>query len=191
MVLILMRHPMTEANEKGLIYGRRDYPLSLAGHALLDEVDEKTKNLDYDLIVSSPLKRAMVLAEKLGAYSGKPIVTLGEFQEMDYGEMEGYTPSQVQISMPGLYRAFIENDLETLKKHGVEPYDAFCQRLMKGMEQVGLLGDTILLVTHGGVIRTLLILLANLTEEEVWSLSIEPGSWLRLSQQSDGWQLDK
>ena len=82
----VLRHGMTEANEKGIYIGRTDMPLSGKGAADLaakmDEFDYPTVHRVY----SSPLKRCTETADILFPHT--EICTVDDLRELDFGEFE-------------------------------------------------------------------------------------------------------
>src|SRR3990167_4197057 len=102
--IYLARHGQDEDNAKGLLNGRRDESLTELGMAQAKELAEKIKSKDihFDIIYTSPLKRtkqtAKIIAEVLN--SERPI-TLKELLERDFGIMAGGTHTKnIEKSKP-------------------------------------------------------------------------------------------
>jgi probable phosphoglycerate mutase len=91
-VLILVRHGRTALNAAGRLQGRLDEPLDEVGVAQAAALAEHVGNVD--VLISSPLLRAVQTAEAFGA----DIRTDERWIELSYGEFEGRsiaeTPSE-------------------------------------------------------------------------------------------------
>ena len=85
-VLILVRHGRTQANREGRLQGRLDQDLDEHGQAqALAVADYVQDRCEVDVVVSSPLKRAMQTAEAFG----RPVEIDDRWLELSYGEYEG------------------------------------------------------------------------------------------------------
>ena len=63
--IFLARHGQNEDNANGILNGHRDLPLTEIGIAQAHEVADKIKEagLSFDVVLSSPLSRALKTAE--------------------------------------------------------------------------------------------------------------------------------
>ncbi|HUV18952.1 MAG TPA: histidine phosphatase family protein [Ilumatobacteraceae bacterium] len=85
-MLILVRHGRTQANREGRLQGRLDQDLDEHGQAqALAVADYVQDRCEVDVVVSSPLKRAMQTAEAFG----RPVEIDDRWLELSYGEYEG------------------------------------------------------------------------------------------------------
>lgn len=131
-------------NVQGLFAGHTDTPLTETGRKQAIKAGKKAKDLGIDVIVSSPLSRALDtakhVAEAIG-YDAKNIVTHNLFMERFYGKMEGmpYAPNLRQEDM---------KDAETT--------DDLLVRARKALDYLESLdADHILVVSHGAFGRAL------------------------------------
>ena len=65
MEIYLLRHGLSTSNEKNLVCGAYDFPLSENGHDQASRLCSFLNNIKFTFIYSSPLKRAMQTIEKL------------------------------------------------------------------------------------------------------------------------------
>ena len=82
----VLRHGMTEANEKGVYIGSTDLPLSDKGAA---ELAAKADEYDYPRVhrvYSSPLRRCTETAEIL--FPDTELCTVDDLRELNFGEFE-------------------------------------------------------------------------------------------------------
>lgn len=86
------RHGQTDYNKRDIILGTTDIVLNDTGIAQARELADKiygNEEIRIDLIISSPMKRALRTAEIISERCGIPIITDKRFREWNYGEYEG------------------------------------------------------------------------------------------------------
>lgn len=88
MEIIFVRHGQTDWNLQHKIQGRTDIELNQIGINQAIETAEKLKFTDIDLIISSPLKRALQTAEIIAGERNIPIITDERIAERCFGEFE-------------------------------------------------------------------------------------------------------
>lgn len=90
--LYFIRHGLSEMNKSGHYAGTIETPLSEEGRAQAKAAGQKAKDLDIDLIVSSPLSRALETAQIIARQIGYPedkILINPLFIERSWGDWEG------------------------------------------------------------------------------------------------------
>lgn len=141
-----------------------DHPLSKKGwqqmhtaisrQTLAAEADE----FAWDLIISSPLLRcydfAMALSQKLSI----PLVSNVDLREISFGEWEGKTQEQIKATDPVLFREFQRDPINN-RPMGAESLEAFNTRVLDALFAIlnTHQGEKILLVSHAGILRTILV----------------------------------
>ena len=92
-IICLIRHGQTDWNSKSLIQGTRDNPLNNTGRDQARQTAKLLKefNIEYDVLMSSPLSRAYETMEIIKSELNylKDIYTLDELKEREFGELEG------------------------------------------------------------------------------------------------------
>jgi len=142
----LVRHGQTDWNAAGRIQGLEDIELNAVGRAQATQTGLYLQQWQWDRIISSPLKRAAesaeIIAEQLGL---APVEIMDVFMERDYGDCSGMTAAQRKQSFPdGIIPR--QETLETLQK-----------RVLQGLQQLKQEPQArTLIITHGGVINSLL-----------------------------------
>lgn len=106
--IILIRHGETEWSRTGQYGGRTDLPMTDAGIAVGKALAPALARRHLIAAFSSPLSRAMQMAELVGLTDAKPDPDLLEW---DYGGCEGMTEDQIRATRPGW----------TLWRDGVSP----------------------------------------------------------------------
>ncbi|MDE5764763.1 MAG: histidine phosphatase family protein [Ruminococcus sp.] len=152
----LVRHGMTEANEKGMYIGKTDLPLSDKGAA---ELVAKTDEFDYPKVhkvYTSPLKRCTETADIL--FPDTEIMTVDGLRELDFGTFDGKTVDEL-IERPD-YKEWLKGgrssrppEGESLEEMTARIFSAVHGIIMDMMEN-GLTHCAV--VTHGGIISNLL-----------------------------------
>ncbi len=131
-------------NVAGLFSGTIETPLTDTGRKQAKIAGEKAKNLGIDLIVASPLGRALETAQiiaKEAGYSLDKIQTNSLLIERHFGEMEG--------------KAW-HPDLNLDDIVDIETPDTLLARARKALDWLeSLEADTILVVAHGAFGRAL------------------------------------
>lgn len=173
----LVRHGQTDWNALGRIQGLEDIELNARGRAQAAQTGLYLQQWQWDRIISSPLKRAAesaeIIAEQLKL---APVEIMDAFMERDYGDCSGMTAAQRKQSFPdGIIPR--QETLETLQK-----------RVLAGLQQLSLEPQArTLIITHGGVINSLL---AHISQGEIGTgKSVLHNASLALFQYQQGWQM--
>ncbi len=147
MILYLVRHGETVDNKFGLIQGQRDVELSDKGRADAATLKDLVKSLDIDVVISSPLSRAVDTAKIItdGKY---PINTDDRITERNWGMIEG-----VKFDTVDSYKNWNFN-INTNDNY-IEPLRDFLDRLSNFIEDIRARykDSKVLVVAHSGVLR--------------------------------------
>lgn len=146
--LYLVRHGETDWNRVRRIQGTTDIPLNDTGRMQAWETGRLLSRRTWHGIVSSPLARAAETARIIAAEVGLPAPeTLDAIVERNYGEAEGLTGGELQTRFP-----------KGTPVAGRESRDAVADRVLPALIDLAEqnLGRSIIVVSHGGVIRALL-----------------------------------
>lgn len=149
--ICLVRHGETDWNSLGKLQGRTDIPLNSKGILQANECHRFFKNYKWDVIITSPLKRAKETAEIINKDSNIPLVEMDEFLERYFGDAEGMTVEERLTAFPNRNYPNQE-DRGSLNK-----------RIMNGIQKINkeYSGKNVLLVAHGAVINTTLSKFSN------------------------------
>jgi broad specificity phosphatase PhoE len=142
--LLVARHGETDWNREGRWQGWADPPLNDTGRAQARRLAEELRETAFDAVYSSDLRRAFETAEILAAPHGAPVVADAGLREIDVGSWSGLTRSEIEARFPDGKRP----DGETHEQHGTRVRAAVVRIAREH------LGERILLVTHGGTIRS-------------------------------------
>jgi probable phosphoglycerate mutase len=167
MRLFVTRHGQTTWNEKNLICGRTDAPLTELGKQQAAMLADKTANLGIDLIIASPLQRALDTAKAVAAVCGAPIVTDERLIEQDYGIYEGKDRKNPDFIANKRLFAFRYPNGESMMQLAGRVYGL----LDDVKKQYG--DKTVLLVCHNGICRVIHSYFCDMTNEEFATFSMD------------------
>ncbi|HEX4442980.1 MAG TPA: histidine phosphatase family protein [Galbitalea sp.] len=146
--LYLVRHGETDWNAARRIQGRTDIPLNELGREQATTTGRLLARRSWDGLVSSPLIRAFETAEIIGAEVGMNTVeTLEAIAERNYGEAEGLDYERIERMFPG-----------DTPVPGRETHQQVADRVLPALLKLasGRPGESLIVVSHGGVIRSVL-----------------------------------
>ena len=140
MKIYFVRHGKTDASTGDAI--SHDDPLNEEGMNQAKEIALQLKDVHFDVVISSPLRRATQTADAINIHHGLPITKDERWRERD---LEKY------MSLDAWDEAFNFNNKAALD--GVEPLKDFFQRVYAALDDLKLKYDskTVLVTSHGGV----------------------------------------
>lgn len=180
MRLFLMRHPQTTANLQGLIYGKKDYPYTALGLEQLSVAVENSLLFPIEKIFSSPIERAATLAKAAASRHKLEISYDERLEEMNQGVLEGLTERESQVRYPEVYERLMSGDMSVGPPEG-ESYNDFRDRVHEMIEELLKKDGNILVVSHGGVIRTMIEYIIDCEPGFSWQLDIGNGSIVEIN----------
>ena len=183
----LLRHGLTEANEKGWYLGLTDLPLSPSGLGALLEQKKKGGYPGAVRFFTSPLTRCRQTLEVL--YPGCRQEVVDGLAECDFGDWDGRSAAELQNDP--CFRDWVAGKRQSIPDG--EDAAQFQRRVTMAFENVVTdlmrTGETdAVICTHGGVIMLLMAAYAlpraDLSEWGTppgcgFTLRITPGLWMR------------
>lgn len=147
----LVRHGETDFNSEDTNGGEQfrgwvNIPLNEKGRQEAVDVAKKFKNLNVDVIFSSPFQRATYVAKKIGDVVGAPVHKTDALKPWHIGE---FTGKLVKKHLPEL---LLHQKYEDQPVKGGEPFKQFRQRFLGALRNAlayeKKTGKVIVLVTH-------------------------------------------
>jgi probable phosphoglycerate mutase len=183
---ILVRHAETKANKDGIAQGQTDSPLTLEGVESTLRKAAKLAGFSFSAIYASDLQRAVSTAELLKKELGysRPVLLSPDLREIDFGGLSG-KPREEIMPIVRIHKAD-----QSLRYPGGECGADMIARTKRFFADVrhrhG--GETILVVTHYGVMETAVRLFAGfpadapvvIGTDEVWLMEFGDGDEARL-----------
>lgn len=169
--LLLLRHGEV-ANIKEWIYnGHNDVDLSPDGVRQYETIAEKLKDAPIKAVYSSDLLRASRGAEMIAAKHGLSVIKFPELRELHYGIWEGKTVSHIRE----MYAEEVKEryaDIVNYRVEGGETLVELSARVLPKIDELlqAHLGETMVIVAHGGVNRIILLDILNSSLQNFYSL---------------------
>jgi probable phosphoglycerate mutase len=152
----LIRHAETVWNSEKRIQGQQDSPLTPRGELQAERWGSTLRLLRWDRILSSDTGRAVETVRRINLYLKLPVVLEPRLRELDWGRWTARTIAQLRAE---------EGDLVAVQERAgwdFQPPGGESRRSQLERSRQALLaaagawpGQTILVVAHGGIIRSL------------------------------------
>jgi broad specificity phosphatase PhoE len=148
--LLLARHGETDWNLQRRVQGHSDTPLNETGRAQALALAETLEGAALDAVYSSDLARACDTARVVGERLGLEVIALPELRERHFGSWEGLTDDEILARHPTA-KSGSWGDGETKEE--------MRQRVLDALRRIAHEhpGGRVLVVTHGGPVRALLV----------------------------------
>ena len=160
-ILALIRHAHTHYNvlgEKGRFCGRVDPQLSKRGINEAKSIREYLKEKDFNLIASSPLRRAIETAKIIKGRLSIPLIIDNRLTEIDYGVWDGLTKKEVKAKYSDEWIKFNKNPIKYYPRHGENPIDVL-NRVVDVVKEVS--HERCIIISHKTTLRLFLSLISG------------------------------
>ena len=182
----LLRHGQTPMSVQKRYAGRSDVPLTDLGVQQAAAAAKRLASAGLDVIVTSPLLRAVQTAEEVAAATGATVVTDDGFREADFGAWEGLTFAEVQERWPAEMAAWLA-DPEVAPPGGEslagvnERVTAALRRVLAARER-----QTVLVVSHVTPIKTLVAAALLAPPAALYRMHLDVAALSRIDWYADG-----
>jgi broad specificity phosphatase PhoE len=181
--IYLVRHGESVFNQQGILSGQVDPELTDEGRAQVRLTRQELRHVNFDVVYSSDLIRAIETANIL---QGKPVPEanrLKGLRERSFGSWDGRPDylmkegNQIRQTLPH------EEGMHFKHVPDMESDHELTERFIPVIEQIAQAnqGKIILVAAHGGVIRTAVMKLANLTYKELPAQSFRNAGYVILT----------
>lgn len=166
--LYIIRHGQSTHNRDYITSGQVDPPLTKLGTMQATETKERLSDVVFDDVYSSDLARAIQTAEIITGKEVPKLHQLTELRERDFGRFDGKSEKMMDGLADSLREKFnsLPNEEQWRFKYApdIESDDELSHRIVSMIEKIAQenSGKTILIASHGGAIRTMLIKLQHL-----------------------------
>ncbi|KJS61363.1 histidine phosphatase family protein [Streptomyces rubellomurinus] len=189
--IVFWRHGQTSWNLESRFQGTTDIELTEQGVEQARRAARLLSGLRPDLLISSDLQRARRTAAELAAVTGLDVQHHEGLRETYAGSWQGLTNAEIRARYPEEYAAWAAG--EPVRRGGGELATEVADRSVPVvLEAVEKLPDdgTLVVVSHGGTIRTMLGRLLDL-EAPVWERfgGLSNCCWSVLGRGARGWRL--
>lgn len=169
--IIFVRHGETDWNVARRYQGQTDIPLNDKGIYQAQLAAKRLAGEPIAAVYASDLQRAVYTAEVIAKEHQLTVTPMAEFREISFGEWEGScfasldTGAREQIDK-------IFTDPANIEVPGGENFQQVQARAVRGIEQLIAKhpDETVLVVSHGAAIRTILCHALGMSLANVWSI---------------------
>lgn len=185
-----IRHGDIKETKSGAYIGVTDVSLSEEGRAELMELDSKCRYPYAPVLFSSPLKRCLETCEII--YPGTKPIVVDELSEINFGLWEGKTAEELKENED--FNKWLSGDTSVKPPSGESSADftrrvcLMFQKIVDGLVSTG--HTEAVIVTHGGVIMTLLAVY-GLPQAKPFEWAVECGCGYSIRVTPMLWQRDK
>jgi len=161
--MYIMRHGQTEGNVNRILQGHVDTPLTKEGIEQIKKRAENLRHVKFDAIFSSDLLRAKRTAQIIKLDRDLAVTTSKLLRERSYGIFDGKPSKEYQEKMKGLLEKRNQlppKDRFSFKLHEtIESNEELISRFVTFLREVAVAytKKNVLIVSHGGTIKTFLI----------------------------------
>jgi probable phosphoglycerate mutase len=173
--LYLIRHGVTAWHKEGRMLGQRDIPLDADGMRQAESLAAALAGAPLREVVSSPLVRATQTAEVVIRGRGFELARDPRLGDWKLGPWEGRSIAEIGAT-PDFRRIVAAPDE---RAPGGESLRELARRARAAIDQIladNPAGDAVAVITHGSVIRALLLDLLEAPLESYDSIDVAPGT---------------
>jgi 2,3-bisphosphoglycerate-dependent phosphoglycerate mutase len=154
-LITLLRHGRSRADDEGVHEGRYDSPLTEVGRA---QVEKRTQdflqhNFQFDMIIASTLQRANETARIIGSNLGVVVEDDPDWMEWDNGPLAGLPFDVAEERYP---KPAFRNPYTPIAGDGESEWDTYIRAASAVQKLVQRGPGAYLVVAHGGILNTAL-----------------------------------
>ncbi|MFL0194668.1 alpha-ribazole phosphatase [Clostridium sp. WILCCON 0269] len=183
--LVMVRHGETDSNKNGKYLGWTDVELNKYGISQAEKARDRLKHISFDVVISSPLKRARETAEIIS----EDVIYDSELKETNFGLWDNLSFQEIKEKYPQDYKLWMKDwggfifpsgeSVMDMHKRAVNFVDKIINEKQEG---------TVLIVTHAGLIRSIIAYLLGMGIAGAWHFCIDNCSITRI-QITDGYSV--
>jgi alpha-ribazole phosphatase len=165
--ILFIRH--AETDMAGTFCGHSDPDLNERGHTQVCELIDRLRGEDIGAIYTSDLRRAHTTARAISKFSTIDCIVRPALREINFGRWEGRTWNDVELHDKDYAHRWVA-EYPNLRAPGGEDLAEFERRVLNEVEFLSSQVRTrnITVVTHAGILRTVLGTLSGFSPEDAW-----------------------
>ncbi len=186
-VVYLMRHGESDFNREGLFRGTLNVPLNEHGRLQAEALGRALAKVDITAVYSSPLARALDTAHAVALPHDLEVEVDDAFRNINLGQWQGKRKVDIARSYPEDWRLWTTVPEQFLPPGG-ESVGEVQERAWAGLVALTKRrhrDETIAVITHRSVIKTLLGAVLGLKQGYFWKFYLDPASYCRLTYRDD------
>ncbi|MBU5668346.1 histidine phosphatase family protein [Peptoniphilus sp. MSJ-1] len=185
MRIYFTRHGETEWNKEDIIQGHLDSPLTDKGIEMGKSLREKSKDIKFDKIYSSDLKRALDTAKLIAG--DREVITTPLLREINVGDWSGRKITDVKVEDSELYNDYFNHPEKYNRDDGESIFDLM-NRVEKFFEEAIYPeeDENILIVAHGVTIVAMFDIIEKIAVKDFWSNRVRRNGEFNIVDYKDG-----
>lgn len=176
MELYIVRHGKTYWNEERKIQGWADIDLNEEGREVAILSAEGMKDIHFDAIYSSPLKRANETAHILRGERTLPIIVDERIKEIGFGVLEGADFMKIRGDKTSKFASFFEKPEDYETPEGGESFEVVSERAAEFMAEIiekHKDDERVMVVAHGAVNKAMMRYIRKNEIKDFWLGSLQ------------------
>ncbi|MFH0938107.1 MAG: alpha-ribazole phosphatase [Planctomycetota bacterium] len=180
MQLLLVRHGCCGSEHSQRFIGASDPDLSEIGRQQVAALTAQWNAQKSQRCFCSPLKRCRQTAAPLADALRLKIEIEADLREIDFGRWEGLTFEEIAVADPEIVKQWADFT-PGFRFPGGESLKDFLARVDRVITRLTAADDAVLVVTHGGVIRTTICHLLGLSPRQYVLFDVKPTSLVTIN----------
>lgn len=173
--IFLIRHGQTEANNILRFQGHTDNTLNELGLQQAEKLGRHLSEMDIKKIYTSDLTRTLQTAAPAAKACGLTIEKVPALKEISFGKWEGLTQTEIKAKWPETIDNFFKHPAST-QIEGGESFAQVQERAWQAFQKIVAEQEdntSIAIVSHGGIVRTLICSMLELNLDRMWSICVD------------------
>ena len=165
--ILFIRH--AETDMAGTFCGHSDPEINARGQEQISELIDRIRQESIDIVYTSDLRRAVTTASAIAAAFGVECHVRAALREISFGRWEGLSWTEIEQRDAVYARRWVA-EYPMLPAPDGEVFRHFEHRVLNEVEFLSAMAKTknIAVVTHAGVLRTVLCALNNCSQDDAW-----------------------
>lgn len=170
MKIYLIRHGQTQWNIERRLQGVGDSPLTEKGKLDAKLLGDRLKEIDIDIIYSSPSIRAINTSKIIRGKRNIEILLDEDLKEMNIGSWQGKVLDEIRIKCPQEYHSYWNTPHLYIGINGGENFYQVQKRAISFIENIirERKYNNILVVSHGDTIKSIITYYQNKPMDMLW-----------------------
>ncbi len=174
MKLLLVRHGYTGKKYVGRYIGSTDLPICSSGHDELEALSQTVNAYDPESYFCSPMRRTKQTMDLIVGSNNQSVEVVDDLREIDFGRWEGLSFAEICRTDQSLVDQWQREACSFCFPDG-EDGGLFVKRVQAVADRLKACDHkTVLMVSHGGVIRAMLCYLLGLAPENYLLFDVKP-----------------